>query len=93
MSSATVGLVKPQPPVVADVGGGIDMEPPVGVGGAGLKRRRKKKIAIDGGPVKSVKPLPITPDGKPMPAMRNKMKDPMSEMMGGKKPQIVKEDL
>jgi len=74
MSSATVGLIKPQAPVV-----GVE-EPIVEEGPMGPARKRKRnKMKMDG-----MKP----PMGKPM--MKKPMpmdkKDPMAEMMGGSKP-------
>lgn len=76
MSSATVGLIKPQAPVVG-VSEPIEMEGPMGP-----KRKRKKKMEADG-----MKPPIGKPVGKPV----GKLKDPMSEMMGGKMPMKDKE--
>lgn len=76
MSSATVGLIKPQAPVVG-VSEPIEMEGPMGP-----KRKRKKKMEADG-----MKPPIGKPVGKPV----GKLKDPMAEMMGGKMPMKDKE--
>ena len=79
MSSATVGLIKPQAPVVG-VSEPIEMEGPMGP----ARRRKRKKMEMDGMKPQVGKPMGRPtgkPIGKPMP-----MKDPMSEMMGGAKP-------
>lgn len=73
MSSATVGLIKPQAPVVG-VSEPIEMEGPMGP-----QRKRKKKIKMDG-----AKPTVGKPMGKPIGKPMGKPKDPMAEMMGGK---------
>ena len=75
MSSATVGLIKPQAPVVG-VSEPIEMEGPMGP----ARKRKRKKMEMDGMKPPIGKPVG-KPVGKPMP-----MKDPMSEMMGGAKP-------
>ena len=75
MSSATVGLIKPQAPVVG-VSEPIEVEGPMGP----ARKRKRKKMAMDG-----TKPPAGKPIGKPMPA-----KDPMSEMLGGAKPMSKK---
>ena len=80
MSSATVGLIKPQAPVVG-VSEPIEMEGPMGP-----KRKRKKKMEADG-----MKPPIGKPVGKPIGKPAGKLKDPMAEMMGGKMPMKDKE--
>lgn len=78
MSSATVGLIKPQAPVVG-VSEPIEMEGPIGP----ARKRKRKKMEMDGMKPTMGKPIG-RPTGKPM--GKPISKDPMSEMMGGAKP-------
>lgn len=95
MSSATVGLVRPQPPAMpGGLGVQPEMEPPIQAGKPGM-RKRKKKIAMDNGgkPTPIAKPMPVKGGGLMGGAKKKMNKDPMSEMMGIKGPAEKKEDI
>lgn len=85
MSSATVGLIKPQAPVVG-VDNPMPMEPGMGMGMGIARKRKRKKMEADG-----MKPPVGKPVGKPIGKPAGKLKDPMVEMMGGKVPMKDKE--